>query len=126
MKNTNTTMTAMKAAIATKTADEQAFYNTMLSFCFINPLFHENAVCNISVGNMNSRLDRATTEIEQQGERLYMIVSDYDSRSTIKLDIDKSEVLSASVNESDKELQADFVVLLDGVRYQFNVLWYDL
>ena len=119
-------LTAIKNTIAARDADERAFFNTMLSFCFLNDTFHEDAVCNIVTGCMNSRLDRVTVEPMQAGEQLAIIVSDIDSRSKIRLDIDKIEVFSAKVNETDTDLQAEFVVLSDGIKYQFNVCWFAL
>ena len=119
-------LAAIKNTIAARDADERAFYNTMLSFCFLNDTFHENGVCNIIVGSMNSRLDRVTVEPMQEGEQLSIIVSDVDSRSKIRLDLDTTEVFSAVVNESDTELQAEFVVLSDGIKYQLNVCWFAL
>ena len=77
-KNTMNTLTAIKNTIAARDAVERALYNTMLSFCFENDTFHENGVCNIIVGNMNSRLDRVTVEPVQAGEQLSIIVSDYE------------------------------------------------
>ena len=125
-KNTMNTLTAIKNTIAARDAVERALYNTMLSFCFENDTFHENGVCNIIVGNMNSRLDRVTVEPVQAGEQLSIIVSDFDSRSKIRLGLDTTEVFSAVVNESDIELQAEFVVLCDGIKYHFNVCWFAL
>lgn len=125
-KNTMNALTAIKNTIAAREADERAFYNTMLSFCFLNDTFLEDAVCNIIVGSMNSRLDRVTVEPMQAGEQLAIIVSDIDSRSEITLDIDRTEVFSAKVSESDTEMQAEFVVLSDGIKYQMNVCWFAL
>lgn len=125
-KNTINALTAIKNTIAAKDADERAFYNTMLKFCFLNDTFHEDGVCNIIVGSMNSRLDRLTVEPMQEGEQLSIIVSDFDSRSKIRLDLDKTEVFSAVVNETDTELQAEFVVLCDGIKYQMNICWFAL
>jgi hypothetical protein len=124
-KNTMNALTAIKNTIAARDADERAFYNTMLSFCFLNDTFRENGVCNVIVGSMNSRLDRVTVEPVQEGEQLSIIVSDIDSRSKIRLDLDTTEVFSSVVNETDTELQAEFVVLSDGIKYQFNIAWFD-
>ena len=125
-KNTMNALTAIKNTIAARDADERAFYNTMLKFCFLNDTFHENGVCNIIVGNMNSRLDRVTVEPVQAGEQLSIIVSDFDSRSKIRLDLDRTEVFSSVVNETDTEMQAEFVVLSDGIKYEINVCWFAL
>lgn len=124
--NTMKALTAIKNTIAARDADERAFYDTMLSFCFENDTFRENSVCNIIVGNMNSRLDRVTVQPVQEGEQLSVLVSDIDSRSKIRLDIDETEVFSAKVSESDTELQAQFVLLSDGIKYQMNVCWFAL